>query len=241
MTQPPNGTVEINDEVDPEVEDTIKFKPALNFFGSTSFTYTVDDGDGHTAMRTVLVRVGPINDEPVVTTGPDRQTAEGSAVQVSGSATDVDGPLPLAYHWEILDGPEAGGTIADENAATTQFTPQQDGEYVLQLEACDAEPLCNLEVDDDTVEVTLANVAPTVTLPADRTVIAGASTSVALTFSDPGGDDTHTAVIDWGDGSAETTVDPAVSGFNRNHTFTTTGTRTVEVCVSDDTTRRATR
>ena len=234
VTQPLNGTVEINDEVDPEVEDTVTFSPARDWFGSTSFTYTVDDGDGHTATHTVLVWVGPTNDEPVVTTGPDKQTAEGSPVQVGGAATDVDGPLPLAYHWEILDGPDAGGTFADENAATTRFTPQQDGVYVLQLEACDAEPLCNLEVDDDTVEVTVANVAPTVTLPADRTVIAGVSTSVAVTFSDPSGDDTHTAVIDWGDGSAETTVDPAVSGFTRSHTFTTTGVRTVEACVSDD-------
>ena len=41
-----------------------------------------------------------------------------------------------------------------------------------------------------TVGVTVANVAPTVTLPADRAVVAGVSTSVAVTFTDPSGDDT---------------------------------------------------
>src|SRR5262249_2022774 len=37
VTQPANATVEINDEVDPEVEDTILFTPAKDWFGSTSF------------------------------------------------------------------------------------------------------------------------------------------------------------------------------------------------------------
>ncbi len=240
VTQPASqpGTVTINDEADPEVEDTVVYTPPLNFFGLVTFTYTVDDGNGHTSTATVTVTVEPTNDEPVVVPGPDKSTTEGAAVQVTGTATDVDGPLPISYHWVILDGPEVteepNGTFADENSATTQFTPKQDGTYILQLEACDTDDLCDTDVADDTVEVTVANVAPTVTLPADRTVVAGVSTSVAVTFTDPSGDDTHTAVIDWGDGSAETTVDPAVSGFSRTHTFATTGTRTVEACVSDD-------
>jgi Ca2+-binding RTX toxin-like protein len=240
VTQPfgQPGSVTINDEVDPEVDDTVVYSPPQDFNGMAMFTYTVDDGEGHTGTATVTVTVGPINDEPVVTAGADKSTVEGAAVEVSGSATDVDGPFPLSYHWEVVEGPDvaddAGGTFADENSATTQFTPTQDGVYTLQLEACDGEVLCNLEVDDDTVDVTVANVAPTVTLPADRTVAAGVSTSVAVTFTDPGSDDTHTAVIDWGDGSADTTIDPAVSGFTRSHTFTTTGVHTVQACVSDD-------
>jgi Ca2+-binding RTX toxin-like protein len=237
VTQPANGTVVINDEVDPEVEDTVIFTPALNFFGSTSFTYTADDGEGLTATYTVLVTVGPINDEPVVSTGADQSTVEGTAVAVSGSATDVDGPFPLSYHWVILDGPEVtvepNGTFADEHSPTTEFTPKQDGIYTLQLEACDADGLCDTDPADDTVTVTVGNVAPAVTLPADRTVPAGASTSVNVSFTDPGTDDTHTATIDWGDSSAATTVDPATSPFTVTHTFATTGTRTVEVCVSD--------
>ncbi len=240
VTQPANGLVEINDEVDPEVEDTVVFTPARDFFGSTSFTYTVDDGDGHTATHTVLVTVGPINDEPVVSTGADVSTAEGGAVQVSGSATDVDGPLPLAYNWVVLDGPEVtvepNGTFADEESPTTLFTPKQDGVYLLQLEACDTDPgdpRCDTDTADDTVTVTVGNVAPTVSLPANRTVSAGTSTSLTVSFTDPGADDAHTATVDWGDGSPVATVDPAASPFTTSHTYTTTGVRTVQVCVSD--------
>ena len=78
VTQPADGTVVINDEADPEVEDTVTYTPALNFFGTTTFTYTVDDGNGHTATATVTVTVAPVNDEPVVTTGADAETVEGS-------------------------------------------------------------------------------------------------------------------------------------------------------------------
>jgi Ca2+-binding RTX toxin-like protein len=240
VTQPANGSVEINDEVDPEVEDTVVFTPARDFFGSTSFTYTTNDGDGHTATHTVLVTVGPINDEPVVSTGADVSTAEGNAVQVNGTATDVDGPFPLSYQWVVLDGPEVtverNGTFADENSPTTLFTPMQDGEYLLQLEACDPhpdDPRCDTDPADDTVTVTVGNVAPTVSLPANRTVNAGTSSSLAVSFTDPGSDDAHTATVDWGDGSPVTTVDPAASPFTVSHTFTTTGVRTVQVCVSD--------
>ena len=44
---------------------------------------------------------------------------------------------------------------------------------MLQLEACDGDGLCDTDPADDTVTVTVANVAPVVTLPADRTVPAG--------------------------------------------------------------------
>jgi hypothetical protein len=232
------GTVVINDDPDPEVEDTVTFTPALNFNGTTTFTYTVSDGNGGEATATVTVTVEPTNDEPVVVPGPDRTTDEGTAVRITGSATDVDGPLPLSYHWVILEAPEVAdepaGTFVDPDAAITDFTPRQDGTYVLQLEACDADGLCDTDVEDDTVEVTVGNVAPAVTLPANRTVTVGAPTSVTVTFTDPSDDDTHAAVIDWGDGSADTHVDPAVTGFGVSHTFTATGIRTVEACVDDD-------
>ena len=231
VTDPDHGAVVVD-------EDRVIYTPPSNYVGTATFTYTISDGHGGTDTATVTVTVTPENDEPVVVSGPDRETVEGSPVAVSGSASDVDGPAPLSYHWSILSGPdvvdEPSGAFADEADPTTQFTPKQDGTYVLQLEVCDADELCNLDTDDDTVTVTVANVTPTVTLPANRTVNVGVSTSVTTTFTDPGADDTHTAVIDWGDGSADTTVDPAASPFARSHTFTTAGTRTVEACVSDD-------
>ncbi len=41
-------------------------------------------------------------------------------------------------------------------------------------------------------------------------------------------------MIDWGDGTDDTTVDPATSPFTASHTFTAAGTWTVQACVTDD-------
>ena len=84
VSQPANGHVEVNDEADPEVEDTVVFTPAVNFFGTTTFTYTVDDGNGDTDTATVTVVVGPVNDEPQVTTGADTETVEGRRLRLPG-------------------------------------------------------------------------------------------------------------------------------------------------------------
>ncbi len=194
MTQPQQGTVVINDEPDPD-EDTITYTPPLNFFGTTTFTYTISDGNGGTATATVTVTVTPENDEPVVVPGPDRVTVKATPVSIAGSASDVDGPNPLSYEWVVLDGPEVSGEpsdmFADPTDPTTEFTPKQDGIYILQLEACDGDGLCDTDVADDTVTVTVDNVTPTVTLPADRFVSMGEGTPVTVTFTDPGPDDTH--------------------------------------------------
>ncbi|TDJ42625.1 MAG: tandem-95 repeat protein, partial [Gammaproteobacteria bacterium] len=55
---PSNGTAAINGL-------NIDYMPALNFNGTDSFTYEVDDGNGGTASATVTVTVDPINDDPV--------------------------------------------------------------------------------------------------------------------------------------------------------------------------------
>ena len=51
--------------------------------------------------------------------------------------------------------------------------------------------------------MTVSNVAPVVNAGADQTAAEGATVSLApATFTDAGTRDTHTATIDWGDGTA---------------------------------------
>ncbi len=90
-----------------------------------------------------------------------------------------------------------------------------------------------------TLHVEVTNVAPTVSAPDAQRIAEGDAAQVAATFTDPGGDDTHTAAIDWGDGTStdptvlETTgaTDGSVTG---THVYADDGTYTVQICVTDD-------
>src|SRR5207249_1930356 len=99
-----------------------------------------------------------------------------------------------------------------------------------------------------TLEVTVSNVAPTVSAGTDRSAVEGtAVTLTASSFNDKGTKDTHTATISWGDGTApetgvvvETPFGPpgSVTGANGtvsgSHTYKDNGAFTVTVSVADN-------
>jgi PKD repeat protein len=82
--------------------------------------------------------------------------------------------------------------------------------------------------------VTVNNVAPVVDAGADQTVNEGDTVNVNATFTDAGSADTHTATIDWGDGTPVDTVDPATSPVAGSHVYADNGVYTVQVTVTDD-------
>src|SRR5206468_2308405 len=96
-------------------------------------------------------------------------------------------------------------------------------------------------------QVTVNNVAPTVSAGAAQTANEGSLVSLApSTFHDQGTADTHTATIDWGDGSAldmgvvlEHSFGPpgSISGadgtVSGNHVYADNGLYTVTLKVSD--------
>ena len=77
VTQPANGTVTLGGGI-------VRFAPTPNFFGSTTFTYTVSDGNGGSDTATVTMNVTPVNDPPAA--NDDSFTV---AVNSSGTALDV--------------------------------------------------------------------------------------------------------------------------------------------------------
>jgi PKD repeat protein len=82
--------------------------------------------------------------------------------------------------------------------------------------------------------VTVDNVAPVITNLIGPSDPLGVGTQVSLTasFSDPGSEDTHTAIWSWGDGStnSETINGHTVQG---SHTYTSAGVYTVSLVVND--------
>jgi PKD repeat protein len=84
--------------------------------------------------------------------------------------------------------------------------------------------------------VTVNNVAPIVTAPANQTANEGAVISFSLgSFTDPGADSPWAVDVNWGDGSAHTTFNAASIGSlgTQSHTYGGNGTFTVTVTVTD--------
>jgi ELWxxDGT repeat protein len=89
--------------------------------------------------------------------------------------------------------------------------------------------------DNTALDVFEINLPPTVDAGPDQTITAGVTFSLTASFTDPGVDDTHTAVVDWADGTLEAgMVDQVVGTVSGSHVYSTTGQYSVTVTVTDD-------
>ncbi|QSQ14187.1 PKD domain-containing protein [Myxococcus landrumensis] len=205
---PEHGTLE---GTPPEVI----FTPEEGFRGTTSFTFTVSDGERGSEPATVTLRVG--NSAPVVafnlaTPGVE----EGEPVQFEATAADANGDA-LTFHWDFGDG-ETSEDLRPVHAYANE------GRYEVVVSVSDG--LATV-TRSRTLEV--RNAAPEL-VPLD--IPARAEEGRALAFraraEDAGRDDTLTLTWDFGDGSAP------VSGAEASHTYADDGTYTVKVTARDD-------
>ncbi|MCP4658557.1 MAG: DUF11 domain-containing protein, partial [bacterium] len=86
--------------------------------------------------------------------------------------------------------------------------------------------------------VGVLNVRPAVDAGPDLTVPFGTTTELSAVFADVGLEDTHTATVDWGDGTVEpaavTATGPGAGTVSASYLHATIETYTVELCVTDD-------
>jgi hypothetical protein len=82
VTQGANGSVTF-------AGGSVTYTPNGNFNGSDSFTYTVSDGNGGTAIATVNLTVTPVNDAPLAT-DDITSTNEDTPITVNVVANDTD-------------------------------------------------------------------------------------------------------------------------------------------------------
>src|SRR6185312_2244664 len=82
-TGPANGALSHN------TDGSFTYTPNQNFYGTDSFTYTVNDGTTTGAAATVTVKVSAVNDAPVA--NPDTaSTTMGTPVVIDVKANDTD-------------------------------------------------------------------------------------------------------------------------------------------------------
>ncbi len=181
---------------------------------------------------TDCVEVGS-NQAPVADAGDDFEVGEGGVVTVDGSGShDPDGD-PLTYTWTLVeqDGPPV--VLTATSTPTLAFQAADDGTYVFELAVSDGRV-----TDTDRVTVTVTNIAPSVVVSTEGAAEGGVALLTA-TFTDPGFVDTHTATVDWGDGTPPEVVPVAAQGTGwgtvvASHIYTGGGGYQATVTVTDD-------
>ncbi len=108
---PAHGTLTI------QPDGSYTYVPAANFNGTDSFTYTVSDGNGGTAIKTVAVDVAAVNDTPV-TQGQNLNGTEDHAIAGQLAATDVDGDA-LSYSLAANGAPHHGAVTLNLDGSFT--------------------------------------------------------------------------------------------------------------------------
>ena len=155
------------------------YTPGADFFGSDGFTYSISDGLNPPAVATVSITVTPVNDPPILAPVADRSSAEGDAVSIVLTASDVDhGADQLVF--TLLSGP-AGATLSPGGHFT--WTAAGSGPQTVTVQVADAAGAT--AETSFTITVTAAgNVAPVLDPIADPSVDEGALLTIALTASD---------------------------------------------------------
>ncbi len=99
---------------------SVSYTPAHDFFGTDTFTYTIDDGHSATDTATVHVTVTNVNDPPVASadsyTVNQDTTLSPAAPAVLGNDSDVDGD---ALHAILVSGVSHGSLSLNANGSFT--------------------------------------------------------------------------------------------------------------------------
>jgi large repetitive protein len=241
--------------------------------GTYTVTVTVSDDDGGTTVQTLTVLV--TNVVPVLTVPADQEVAEGALLNLPtlGSLTDLgfDNPVrpggasveTFTYTVNWGDGtPIDSGSVASVSGSPGVLTTGSFGGSHTYADNGTYTVVVSVTDDDGgtinrTFRVTVGNVAPSLSVPADQTVTEG--TRLDLTtlgvVTDPGFDNPNRPFgpsveslnysINWGDGSPidsgavlnRTIGSPGVltaGTFGGSHTYADNGTYTVTVTVTDD-------
>lgn len=113
MVNPAHGTAVVN------AGASITYTPATDYTGTDTLTYTISDGQGGTAVGTVVITVTPVNDTPVAVSDIATSGAAPTAIAVLANDTDVDGDtLTVA---SVTQG--AHGTVAVSAGSIIVYTP----------------------------------------------------------------------------------------------------------------------
>jgi hypothetical protein len=136
-------------------------------------------------------------------------------------------------HWRVNWGDGMIQQITGPAASATHAYGDGPGNYNISVTANDG--IGNYTPASQAV--TVENADPVVLVSDNEAFVQGQAGSIAVAFTDPGWLDTHTALIDWGDGTTTTPTFVEADGagdFIASHAYVLAGTYNASVTITDD-------
>ncbi|MEF8813562.1 MAG: PKD domain-containing protein [Halovenus sp.] len=201
--------------------------------GEYEVSVTVTDDDGASGTDTAVVTVE--NVAPDLAVSLNDPVDEGSLMALTATIEDpgVGDVQNLTVDWG--DGNVSEVEVESETGTARvelRHTYLDDGTYNVTATVQDA----NGGQDQETTSATIENVPPTVTASGDE-IAEGKIANVTANLTDPGIEDTHSATVDWGDGTtSDVSVDQGAGegSVSASHEYGDNGTYPITVTVTDD-------
>ncbi|MGI9542303.1 MAG: tandem-95 repeat protein, partial [Cyclobacteriaceae bacterium] len=121
VAPPANGTAVNNGD------GTVTYTPNLNFNGTNSFTYTVQDNDGAVSnIATVTIQVNSVNDLPIAVDDLNNTTNEDVALVIDLTSNDIDSDGFIVNSSITIVNNPSNGAVAVFNNGSIRYDPSAD-------------------------------------------------------------------------------------------------------------------
>jgi IgGFc binding protein/PKD domain len=134
----------------------------------------VNDGVQNSTPSTVTITSSDV--PPVANPGPAQMASIGSIVNLNGSASTDSDHRQLTYQWSMLSKPpNSNAALSNATSATPYFTPDESGNYVVQLIVNDG----YLNSAPATVVISTTYIPPVANAGPNQTVNAGSTVQLS--------------------------------------------------------------
>jgi hypothetical protein len=217
-------------------EATFTFTPDDQ--GAYVVSLTVTDNDGDSDTKTLPVTVLEVAPSPEIIPAAGNSNVVNTAQSFTINPHDGAADGPFTYTWTITENATSNTTTGDQTAPIT-FTPTKFGIDAYTITVTNFKDKNLVAGSDASLNLTITRDPPVVTIvtdqaPTDPAVIdESGSVTVSGTFTDASGATSHTATIDWGDGSPIENMQVVGTVLGSiTHTYVHTGSYTAQVAVT---------
>jgi len=161
------------------------YTPAVDFFGTETFTYDIEDGNGGAATATITVTVNNVNDDPTATDDAFNVNEDSTGTSLDLLANDLQSPdSGETLTISAVGATDQGGSVAiTAGGSSVSYTPAADffGQETFSYDLSDGNG--GTDTATVTVDVDPVNDAPSFTVGADQTVLEDAGAQSMPTWA----------------------------------------------------------